>query len=382
MSVMAGFEETFRDKIVGATAHISIKRSGEILRNFENVIELTAKNTEVLGASEYTYSQALLRTDRMASGLLIRGIPAQGILTQNLKTQIKSGSVDGLFDPPEHEQTGPDGEANFVKLPGLIIGRELSRSLGLNLGSIVSLLSPQVGSSPFGLVPKFKRWQVVGIYSSGLVEYESSLAYSSISEAQSFFDLNGGVSGIDVMVKDVLRAGEVARELEAQLLKLPQGERFLVQDWGELNKPLWDAIGLEKKVQFIVLLLIIVMASISVVNMLVMVVLEKKRDIAVLKTLGATRREIGDIFRIQGFLIGVVGTALGLAFGLLGALALKRYGFPLDERVFPISTVPVSLSGTTFLWVGLAAVAISILATIYPAWRASRLEPLELLRRE
>lgn len=382
MSVMAGFEETFRDKIVGATAHISIKRGGELLRDYETVLKLAKAHPEVLGASPYTYSQALLRTDRMASGLLIRGLPSDGILTENLKTQLKSGSVELLFNPPEHEQTSPDGTVNMAKLPGLIVGRELARSLGLSLGSIVSLLSPQVGSSPFGLVPKFKRWQVVGVYSSGLVEYESSLAYSAMAEAQSFFDLNSSVSGVDVMVRDVLRAGHVARELESQLLKLPHGERYLVQDWGELNKPLWDAIGLEKKVQFIVLLLIVVMASISVVNMLVMVVLEKKRDIAVLKTLGATRKEIGDIFRVQGFLIGLVGTTLGLATGLIGALALKRYGFPLDERVFPISTVPVSLNGTTFIWVGLAAVAISILATIYPAWRASKLEPLELLRRE
>ena len=281
MSVMAGFEETFRDKIVGATAHISVKRGGELLRNYEEVLSAIREDPEVIGASPYTYSQALLRTDRMASGLLIRGIPADGTIADTLKSQLTVGSIEGLFAPPTIEQPGlTEGEINVVALPGIIIGREVARSLGLSLGSIVSLLSPQVGSSPFGLVPKFKRWQVVGVYASGLVEYESSLAYTAMQEAQRFFDLNGSVSGIDVMVKDILRAGQVAQGIDS---RISQFGNFLVQDWGELNKPLWDAIGLEKKVQFIVLLLIVIMASISVVNMLVMVVLEKKRDIAILK---------------------------------------------------------------------------------------------------
>lgn len=379
MSVMAGFEETFREKIVGATSHISVKRSGRLIGNSEEVLGAIQSVPLVKGASPYTYSQALLQSDRMATGLLIRGLPADGILADSLKKELTAGSFESLFHPPAIEQMVADGSINSVMLPGLIVGRELARSFGLSVGSIVSLLSPQVGSSPFGLVPKFKRWQVVGVYSSGLIEYESSLAYAGISDAQRFFDLGHSVSGIDVMVQNVLEAGTVARKIENSLEPLGQ---FLVQDWAELNKPLWDAIGLEKKVQFIVLLLIVVMASISVVNMLVMVVLEKRKDIAILKTLGATSREIGNIFRVQGFLLGLVGTALGLIGGLLGALALKVYGFPLDDRVFPISTVPISLRVATFVWVGLAAVAISVLATIYPAWRASRLEPLELLRHE
>jgi lipoprotein-releasing system permease protein len=231
-----------------------------------------------------------------------------------------------------------------------------------------------------GMIPKFRRFLVVGVYSSGLIEYESTLAYIDLKTAQQFFELEKSVSGFEVTVADVNAAPIIGKAILNVLDDLGSG--FTATDWTVSNQAFWEAIRLEKRVYFIVLLLIIVMASFSIVTTLVMVVIEKRKDIAVMKTLGASSGQIGAIFRYQGAVIGGFGTVLGTVLGLLGCLALEAYGFPINEQVFRMSTVPVRMELANFVWVMIAAFSICFVATIYPARRAASFEPSELLRHD
>jgi lipoprotein-releasing system permease protein len=382
MAVMTGFEQDFRDKLVGADSHIIVRKLGDKVTGWKEIKEKLEQVEGVQSVSPYTYHQALLRSNNRSTGLLIRGVTEGSSGASQLKSYLEPGqNIDELFRPPavgvvSHET----GEEEEVNLPGIVVGRELAQTAGLFIGTPVSLLSPTVGSTPFGLVPKFKRFVVTGTYRSGLVEYESGLAYISLEEAQKFFHMGDAVSGFEVRVVDVDQSSVISKRIVEALGGLASG--LYAQDWTERNKDLWYAIKLEKQVYFIVLLLIVVMASISIVSSLVMIVLEKRKDIAILKTLGATKRSIATIFFLQGAIIGVLGTLLGLLFGYLGCRALQIWGFPLPEKVFQMSTLPVRIEWENFASVALAAFVISCLATLYPAWRASELEPTDALRYE
>lgn len=381
MGVMTGFEHELRSKIIGANSHITVRKLGGKISGWQQTSEVVARVPGVKSVSPFTYHQALLKTDGGSAGLILRGLAAGTSASSQLAGYLSPGSqIESLFQPPTVNVTDEDGQAADVRLPGIVVGRELARSYGLTQGAPVALLSPQVGSTPFGLVPKFRRFVVAGIYSSGLVEYESGLAYVPLDEAQKFFRMGDAVSGLEVQVDDIYQAPVIAKNIVEALGGFSSG--LYAEEWGQSNKPLWDAMRLEKKVYFLVLLLIIVMASFSIITTLIMIVLEKRRDIAVLKTLGASTAAIANIFRIQGAVIGGIGTLLGLLSGWLGCLALREYGFPIDERIFQMSTVPVSIDWLNFLVSGTAAFVICCLATIYPARRASRMDPAELLRYE
>lgn len=381
MSVMTGFEHELREKIVGTNAHITVRALGGKITDWRKVQEQIRSVSDVNSVAAFTYNQALIRAPSSSVGLLVRGIeagsPAAAQLGQFMERQQ---SVDQLFQPPSIEVARMDGTSELIDLPGVVIGRELARSLTLFRGQPVSLLSPNTTSTPFGLVPQYKRFVVAGTYSSGLVEYESGLAYIDLKEAQRFFRLGDSVSGFEVRIKDVDSAPLVAQRIKDALDKIGPG--FMAQPWTEQNRALWEAIQLEKRAYFIVLLLIIVMASFSIVATLIMIVLEKRKDIAVLMTLGASSRSIGNIFRIQGAVVGALGTVLGLVLGILGCLALREYGFPLNEQVFQMKELPVKMEATNFALVGISAFLICCLSTIYPAHRASRLGPAEVLRYE
>ncbi len=381
MSIMTGFETELKEKILGANSHIVVKRTGGRIEHYEEIAERIRSIDGVVGVSPFTYNQGLLRTDTGSTGILIRGIGVGSPAAQMVASYIEpGGDVGALFNPPSVDVEQTDGSQEMVRLPGLVVGKELARSLNLFVGQAVSMLSPNVGSTPFGLMPKYRRFVVSAIYSSGLIEYESGLAYADIKETQQFFGLGGAATGIEVQVRDLSTTGTITPRILDLLGGLSEG--FYVQDWTEINRPLWDALRLEKRVYFIVLLLLIVMASFSIISTLVMIVLEKRKDIAVLKTLGASSKAISSIFRFQGAVIGGIGTLLGLCLGLVGCLALRTYGFPLDERIFQMSTVPVRIEPFNFLIVGVCAFLICLFATMYPARRASRLDPIESLRYE
>lgn len=378
MAIMTGFENELRDKILGANAHIVVKSVDGAISEWRRVDEALRGIEGVLSVSAFTYHQALIRSDTRSTGLLIRGIEKESAAAQQLSQDMgASQSIEALYDPAPVPVLRAEGEDAEARLPGLVVGRELTRLLGLFPGQPVSLLSPQVTSTPFGLMPRFKRFVVAGTY-KGLMEYESGVAYAALEEAQRFFQMGDSVSGLELRVKDIYAAPVIAQKILNLAGKLDPG--IYAQDWTQTNKPLWDAMKLERNVYFIVLLLIIVMASFSIISTLVMLVLEKRKDIAVLKTLGATSSSIGNIFRIQGAVIGGLGTLIGLALGYGLCIFLREYGFPLDERIFQMSRLPIHIHWLNFALVGIAAFAICCVATIYPSWRASSLGPSEVLR--
>lgn len=415
MGVMTGFEAELREKILSANSHIVVRRVGGRLSPWRAASEKVSAVPGVLSVSAFTHHQALLKTEGGSVGLLVRGVQEGSAAAEELARALSDpAQIRHLFHPPRFNpaasgpraeggapmevgdtgagsagaangagNTAEDGyahESAGTALPGLVIGRELSRTVGLVAGAPVMLLSPQMGSSPFGLIPRFRRFVVSGVYRSGLIEYESGLAYARLEDAQEFFGMGSSVSGFEVRVQDVDTAPTIAKRVLESLGGIGSG--YVVQDWTETNRPLWEALRLEKKVYFIVLLLIIVMASFSIVTTLIMVVLEKRRDVAVLMTMGATSSDIGRIFRTMGGAIGLLGTSLGLLLGYVSCLLLQKYGFPIDERIFQMSTLPIRIEGINFLVSGVVAFLICYLATIYPARRASRLHPSEILRYE
>lgn len=381
MAVMTGFESELREKIVGTNSHIVIRHISGRIQNWEEAAKTAGAVPGVESVSPFTYHQALIKAGSGSTGVLIRGIKESTSAAAQLAKFLKDGQkIESLFNPPPPDSDLSGAVEERGNLPGIVIGKELARSLGLFVGMPVSLLAPNVTSSPFGLMPKFRRFVVAGTYSSGLVEYESGLAYVPLQAAQNFFRTNGAVTGLEVRTKDFNKSSDTARAIYDALGGPESG--IIVQDWTQSNMPLWEAMKLEKRVYFIVLLLIIVMASFSIVSSLIMIVLEKRKDIAVLKTFGASSKSIGNIFRIQGAVIGGMGTLIGLVLSFIGCIALKEYGFPIDERIFQMSTVPVKIDIVNFIVVALAAFFICFVATFYPARRASGLEPTELLRHE
>ncbi len=379
MAVMTGFETELREKIVGNDSHIVItSRFSGWIEGYRDVAKQVEAVPGVSSVSPFTYHQVLIRSEARSSGLLVRGIEKGSASAEQIATYLgPKQSLDPLFNPPPVTVFMVSGEESEASIPGILIGRSLANTLRVAQGNPVSVLSPQVSSTPFGLVPSFRRFVVAGTYSSGLVEYENGVAYISLEEAQKFFGMKG-VTGLEVRVTDVNQAPAIAKVILEKLGGI--GADYQVRDWTATNRPLWDAIQLEKRVYFIVLLLIIVMASFSIITTLIMIVIEKRKDIAIMKTLGASTKSVSRIFRIQGAVIGGIGTVLGLLFGYLGCVGLQKFGFPIDERIFQMSQLPVEIDFINFAVVGVAAFFICFFATVYPARRAAQLEPSEVLR--
>ena len=381
LAVMTGFEAELRDKLIGANAHVVVRKFGERFENWEEVRDKVLKVPGVTGAFPYTYNQAMLTVPSGARGVLIHGISNLPEAKRKVLQYLEEGTdIEQLFSHPAVQVLRPDGTPDQVKLPPIIVGRELRKRLGIPYDEPVTMFSPELSSSPQGLIPKQRRFLVVGSYSSGLVEYENSLAYASMEDAQSFFGLGSSVTGVEVTVKNLFEAKQIAKQI-IEVLGGPESN-FYATDWTEPNKPLWDAIRLEKRVYFIVLLLLILVASFSIVSTLVMVVMEKGKDIAILKSMGAKDRAILNIFLIQGSIIGIAGTLLGTLLGVVGCWGLREYGFEIDRNVFSLDRVPVHMIPSNFAAVSVAAFIITTLAGIYPAIRASRLKPAEALRYE
>ncbi|MCB0344544.1 MAG: ABC transporter permease, partial [Bdellovibrionales bacterium] len=300
--------------------------------------------------------------------------------SERLRNYMRCSGPEVLFEPATIDIVRPDGEVDQIQLGPLVIGRELQRKLGISIDTPVTLFSPQMRSSPQGLIPRQRRFVVKGIYQSGLVEYEAGLAYTSIEAAQSFFGLGHSVTGIEVIVNDIFKS----RQIGDEIMKRLGGETspYYATDWTEPNKALWEAIQLEKRVYFIVLLLLVLLASFSIVSTLVMVVMEKGRDVAILKAMGATDGFVRRIFLTQGIVIGIVGTILGTLLGYAGCIGLREYGFEIDPTVFSLETVPVHLVPANFVVVFIAALIITAFAGVYPAHRAARINPADALRYE
>lgn len=381
LSVMTGFEEELQSKLIDAGAHITVRHYGGDIYEYADIIKKITAVDSVVSATPFTYNQALITTAAGARGLLIRGVANEPGSREKLAKLLHDQSqIERLFTPQMIDVERPDGVMDQVKLPPLIVGKALRDRMSVYVDSPVTIISPELGNSPQGLVPKVKRFLVVGIYSSGLLEYEAGLAYTSLDEAQRFFSLGNSISGVDVTVKDMFQAKAVGERI-IEALGGAESQLYAT-DWTEPNKPLWEAMKLEKQLYFIVLLLLILIASVSIVNTLVMVVMEKSRDIAILKSMGASDRSVLLVFVFQGAVIGIAGIVLGTLLGYLGCVGLREFGFPLNPAVFSVDQVPVRMIPSNFVVVAISAFFITLSAGLYPAFRAARLRPAEVLRFE
>jgi lipoprotein-releasing system permease protein len=391
LAVMTGFKEDLRDKILGTNSHIVITdRTRDEIPDYPKLVDEAKKVPHVVAATPFIFRQVLLSSDTNVFGVVLRGIdPETEAQVTEIGKNIVEGRLEYLTNPPDSalpdEGIGEtEGDPQKI-LPGIIIGRELAGRLGAFVGDRINIVSPvgkegtSIGKSltgPMGFTPKIRKFRVVGIFDSGMYEYDSSLAYISIKEAQNFFNLPDVVTGIEVKVDDIFIADRVAQQIEAHL-NFP----YQARDWMKLNRNLFSALQLEKMMMFIILVLIILVASFNIVSTLTMTVVEKSREIAILKAMGATRESIMRIFMLEGVIIGLVGVVFGTPLGLAVCWVLQKF-YTLPADIYYISHLPVKIHALDVFLVSSAAVLIGFLATLYPSWQAAKLDPAEALRYE
>ncbi len=376
LAVMTGFERDLKDKILGTNAHLVVIRSGAAMEDYRGLMERMKQLPGVQAATPFIYNQVMLSTGRTVSGVVLRGIDP---VTDRQVTRLSRAVVQGSMDQLE-PSTGSGGD------PGVMIGRELARHLNLSLGDRVNVVSPMGTITPLGMMPKLKPFRVVGIFNTGMFEYDSTLAYVSLPQAQRFFDLGDTVTGIQLKVADVYATTELVQRINREF-----GPELYARDWMQMNKNILFALKTEKVVMFIILTLIVLVAAFGIASTLFMVVMEKTKDIAILKTMGARSGSIMKIFVLEGLIIGVVGTALGLLSGLLIATNLEPIidvvqkvtgkNF-FSKEIYYLDHFPSHVVTSDVVTVALTAILISFLATLYPAWAASRMLPAEALRYE
>ena len=368
IAVMSGFEKELKKKILGNTAHIMVMKYGGAIRDYKKLTETINQLDQVTEAAPFILSQAMLTRGRQVSGAGIRGIDQNH---DPLRKKLEEMLVDGHFF------SSPD--KLLSKTPEIILGSELAKSLGVKPGSSVRLVAPSGSPTPLGLIPRMQRFTVIGTYTSGMYQYDSALAYTTLEAAQKFFALPGQVSGIAVEIEKLYEAGIMAEKIR-QLLPYP----YWARDWISMNRNLFAALKLERITMFIILALIIMVAAFNIISTLIMVVMEKHKEIAILKTMGLSARRIMRIFVWEGMIIGFAGTLLGLAGSLVLCEILKRYDFiTLPGDVYYIETsLPVDLQIFHLVVTAGLSLLLSFVATLYPSFRASRLLPAEALRYE
>ncbi|MDA8125534.1 MAG: lipoprotein-releasing ABC transporter permease subunit [Deltaproteobacteria bacterium] len=382
IAVMNGFETDLRSKILGINSHVIVMEYGGGMQNHAAVMKEVAQVKGVVAATPFIYSQAMLKSGSSVTGIVLRGLSLEdGLKVINLG-KIREGSLAGLKEG-KRDLSGrrPDLAA---ATPGIVIGRELAKNLGVFLFDTVHIVSPTGIATPMGMVPRMKPFIVVGIFESGFYEYDSTLAYISLKTCQEFLNMGEGVTGLEIRVDDIYQADKIAKAIEKKL-----GYPYWGRNWMEMNKNLFSALRLEKRVMFIILSLIVLVAAFNIISALIMIVMEKNKDIAILKTMGATRVGIMKIFIFQGLVVGAIGTLTGTVAGLAVAFNLERisrfveklFGFKiLPGDVYYLSELPSQVNFGDVGVIIAGTMLICFLSTIYPSWRASRLDPAEALR--
>jgi lipoprotein-releasing system permease protein len=365
LAVMSGFQQDLQKKILGANAHIIVRDYRGAMSGYERVATALKNQKDVVSFAPFVLGQVMVSHEKSAHGVYLRGIePDIERKTTDIIQHLKEGSFEGLS-----ESSG---------LPGIILGSELASNLGVFVGDTVNIVSPIGEIGPMGMLPKVKRFKVVGIFEIGMFEYDSNLVLTGMKAAQDFFSMRDDISGVEVRLDDIYKAAEVTKRLQAEL-----GFPYEVMDWMAMNKNLFSALRLEKFAMFVILVLIVLVASFNIISNLIMNVIEKSREIAILKAMGATNSGIMTVFMLQGLLIGLIGTAIGITGGLLLGYILNTYQLiKLPADVYYLNHLPVLMKLSDFVMISTSAIVISFLATLYPAWQAAKLDPVEPLRYE
>ena len=365
LSVMSGFHQDLQKKILGANAHIIIRDYKGAIQDYETAAEKLKGEEGIASFAPFVLGQVMASSGSRTHGVIMRGVnPGTESQTTEILSSIKQGDFTKL-----------SGEGD---VPGIILGKELASSLGVFLNDTINIVSPLGKIGPMGMLPKVRQFKVVAIFEIGMFEYDSSLVLTNISAAQDFFEMDATISGIEVRLQDIYQAPQIKKRLQEKL-----GFPYYVMDWMEMNKNLFSALKLEKFAMFVILVLIILVASFNIISNLIMNVIEKSREIAILKAIGATNKAIMSIFIFQGLFIGLIGTTIGVLGGFGLGYILNTYQIiKLPADVYYLSHLPVRMNLFDFITVSVSAITITFLATIYPAWQAAKLDPVEPLRYE
>ncbi|MBI1358577.1 MAG: FtsX-like permease family protein [Acidobacteria bacterium] len=368
MAINNGVQRDLRQHLLSGSAHINLqeKEPGFGIDDWEPLVERLRHTEHVESAAPALYGEVMITTPIRQSGCYLKGIdPAAEIQVSTLLQNLQEGSLSDLIQP--------EGD-----LPGIILGRKLADRLGARLQTEIKILTPQGEITPFGALPVTKRFRVVGIFESGFFEYDNAWTYTTLKAAQRALSLDDVINAIEFRVDDLDQAARVAQVIEDEA-----GERYAATSWMERNRTVFNALKMEKLVTAIAIGLIMLVAALNILTSLVMMVMEKNKDIAILKSLGASRDQIRRIFMAQGLIIGVIGTAAGLVVGHALCWVCNTYRLlPLEAEVYGLSYVPFAPQWLDAVWVALAAMAISYLITIYPSGSAASVAPVETLRYE
>lgn len=367
IGVMTGFTQDLKKKILSVNAHVLLMKHGQSLEDYQQVAAKVEKVPGVVAAEPFIYTQVMFSAPGNIGGGVLRAVDLKTIEAGGPKAlEVVKGNFADLAGG------GPEDP------PPVAIGNEMSRSLNLNPGDYLNIISPLGTLTPMGRMPRMKSFKVAAVFHTGMYEFDSGLVYLSIPRMQAFLGLGDKVTGLEVQVKDLYAADRIGHEIAEKL-----GPPFFTRDWMRMNSTLFSALKLEKVAMFIILTLTILVAAFGIASTLFMMVMKKTKEIAILKSMGATRQSIMQIFIANGLIIGLIGTMGGLVLGLGACALLKRYEFiKLPGYVYGLSTLPVQVQFGDVAMIVAASLGISFLATLYPSWQASRLDPVEAIRYE
>jgi len=368
IAVMNGFDADLKARILGGQSHIVMMRHGGAFKQYRRVMEEVVKTQGVEAATPYIITQGMLRSKSGAIGAVVRGIDPQ-TAGRVMKTLEQVALAD--------TSAQPNSEKAAREVPGIILGKELARNLSVTEGEMIHLISPRGMLSPIGHIPAMKQFKVTGFFQSGMYEYDQTFAFIHLKDAQKMLRMGDSVTGIDVRVTDIYKARDIADGLISKL-----GFPYWARDWMQMNKNLFRALKMERFVMAIILVLIVLVAAFNIASSLIMLVMGKTRDIAILKAMGATGKSIRKIFVFSGMVIGSIGTVLGLCLGLVLCTLLKHYDiYELTGDIYYFTTtLPVKIEILWVIGIVTAAMIICFLATLYPARQASKLDPVEAIR--
>jgi len=420
LAINNGFRQDLQQRLLGSTSHISLMRvADDGIKDWPAVLDRLSNEPHVVAAAPAIFEQVLISRGPRARGAVLKGvIPRYERKVGDLLSTVKEGSATALEDnrtqpgsSPSSDRSGPATRAapagstpeskaagrsagstpadrspdslagvqqRIAAMPPIVLGKDMADNLGATVGSVVLVTSPQGELTPFGMVPKYSRFRVVGIFNSGFFDYDSSWAFTRLPDAQQLFGLGDLISVIEFKIGDIYKAPEVAAHLKQEA-----GRGFDTTNWMEQNKALFHALRLERLVTFITIGLIVFVAALNILISLIMMVMEKTKDIAVLMSMGTRKSQVRRVFIAQGVLIGLIGTAIGLILGYFLAWAGGHYHFlSLSPEVYSIDYVPFAPRALDGVLVAAIAVGISFIATVYPSWAAARILPAEALRYE